>query len=187
MKITRKTVLWYSVFVVLLAVPVRYAIGQEFSKLGIAAPGLDLPASTSVLPSEFSAGEILREIDDPHTGDRWLLLRDQSHPAAPGRLVRVTARSKCEKRNIEESGRCAAQSPIIQKARPCPILRAGDRLIAVESSAVLDGQLEAVALGPATAGSPLYVRLKFGGTVVRAIAQAPGRVILLPAAAGEWR
>ena len=31
-----------------------------------------------------SRGEIVREIDDPHTGDRWLLVRDASHPGGPG-------------------------------------------------------------------------------------------------------
>ena len=33
---------------------------------------------------------MVREIDDPHTGDRWKLMRDPVHPEGPGRLVLVT-------------------------------------------------------------------------------------------------
>lgn len=56
-----------------------------------------------------------------------------------------------------------------------PVIRAGDLLVIEESTTVADARLEAVALGPATAGSPLNVRLKIGGKVVRAIALSPGR------------
>jgi hypothetical protein len=37
-------------------------------------------------------GEVVREIDDPHTGDRWLLKRNDQAPGGPGRLVLVAAR-----------------------------------------------------------------------------------------------
>jgi hypothetical protein len=40
-----------------------------------------------VAPGEQVSGEIVREIDDPHTGDRWLLLRNAEAPGGPGRLV----------------------------------------------------------------------------------------------------
>jgi hypothetical protein len=35
--------------------------------------------------------EIVREIDDPHSGDRWLLIRNARVPGGPGRLVLVSA------------------------------------------------------------------------------------------------
>ncbi len=187
MKIPRKAAIWCWSFVVLLALPVRHASGQLYSKLGIVAREQDLQASTYVSPGKFAVSEILRVIDDPHTGNRWLLLRDMSHPAAPGQLVRVPARFSKENSSVEENGPVPAQSPVIQEARLIPILRAGDRLIAIESSAVLDERLEAIALGPAVAGSPLQVRLKIRGTIVRAIAQAPGLVVLVPTADRIWR
>jgi flagella basal body P-ring formation protein FlgA len=56
-----------------------------------------------------------------------------------------------------------------------PVIRAGERLIVEESTAVVDARLEAVALGPAAIGSPLNVKLAIGGKVVRAVALAPGR------------
>jgi hypothetical protein len=46
---------------------------------------LSLPApSPSAQPA---SGEVVREIDDPHNGDRWLLLNDPSRPGGPGRMV----------------------------------------------------------------------------------------------------
>jgi hypothetical protein len=63
-------------------------------------------------------------------------------------------------------------------ALPAPILHSGDRLIVDEHTAVVDAQLEAVAMGPAAAGGSLNVRLAIGGRVVRAVATAPGRAVL---------
>ena len=41
-----------------------------------------------------------------------------------------------------------------------------------------DSRLEAVALSPATVGSPFNVRLTMGGRIVRAVALGPGRAVL---------
>jgi len=38
-------------------------------------------------PGQGVPGEIVRELDDPHTGDRWLLVRNDQFPGGPGRLV----------------------------------------------------------------------------------------------------
>jgi hypothetical protein len=59
-----------------------------------------------------------------------------------------------------------------------PVIRAGERLIVEESTPVVEARLEAVSLGPAAVGSPLDVRLKVGGKVVRAVALGPGRAAL---------
>jgi hypothetical protein len=109
------------------------------------------------------AGEIVREIDDPHTGAHWMLMRDPDHPAGPGRLVLAAGTH-----NDLRSGH-----PEVEPLRP--VIRAGDRLVVEENTAVVESRLEAVALGPAVIGSPLDVRLKIGGKVIRAVALGPGR------------
>src|ERR1035438_5187951 len=108
-------------------------------------------------------GAVVREIDDPHTGTRWLLMRDMSHPGGPGRLVQA-----------EDAGNRAAQNkPEIEPyhAKFRPVLRAGDRLVVEENTPRVEARFEAVALGPAALGSVLAVRLTLGGKVVRAVAQ----------------
>jgi len=117
-------------------------------------------------------GEVVREIDDPHTGDRWLLVRDRSHPGGPGRLVLVAGVRIGARRDR------AAVEPSPVELRP--VIRAGERLIVEENTPVVEARLEAVALGPAVIGSPLDVRLRIGGRVVRAVALAPGRASLQP-------
>lgn len=112
-------------------------------------------------------GEIVREIDDPHTGARWLLVRDSTHPGGPGRLMLV--------RGLREGVRSG--EPGIEPF--LPVIHAGDRLIVEEHTAVVEARLEAVALGPAVVGSPLDARLKIGGNVVRIVALAPGRAAFL--------
>jgi hypothetical protein len=132
--------------------------------------GASYPQPQNLVSSgmELSQCEIVREIDDPHTGGRWLLARDPVHPGGPGRLVlaggvRIT---------VPRPG-----APIVEP--PHPVIHAGDRLVVEENTTVVEARLEAVALGPAAIGSPLDVRLKIGGTVVRAVALAPGRAAFL--------
>jgi hypothetical protein len=119
-----------------------------------------------------ASGEIVREIDDPHTGNRWLLMRDPSHPGGPGRLVAVEST-----RNQAQQDK-AGSAPSRQELRR--VIHAGERLIVEESTAVVEARLEAVALGPAVIGSPLDVRLRIGCKVMRAVALAPGRASLQP-------
>jgi len=114
-----------------------------------------------------AAAQIVREIDDPPTGRRWVLERDPSRPGGPGRLVPVDQRLGGAPRKT-----VAAE----------PVIRPGDHIIVEQNTRILDARLEAVALNPAAAGSPLQVRLVIGGRVVHALALGPGRAQLVPGA-----
>ena len=139
------------------------------------APGFRFLVSAPVRNQDSAApaGQLLREIDDPHNGNRWLLTSDESHPGGPGLLTLVaTAR-------INAAGNPAAPGRPTQTATeaeiPAPIIRSGDRVIIEENTPVVEARLEEVAMGPALAGAPFIVRLSIGGKVVRAVAIAPGR------------
>lgn len=170
------------------------ALGQSNRRLlmKVSAP-LNRTAS-GVLEGQ-PGGEVVREIDDPHNGDRWLLFRDNENPGGPGRLVRVqagfagrylTADAAVVPRRLEvtpaevSGGVPVASGPAagIPDA-PLPVIRTGDHLMLEENTAVVEAHLEAVAMGPALAGSPFSVRLKIGGKVVRAVALGPGRAAFL--------
>lgn len=129
-----------------------------------------IPVSSAV--QGRAQGEVVREIDDPHTGDRWLLTRNDRYPGGPGRLVLVAAR-----RNMQGGAPGGAADGA---ALLVPVIRSGDRLIVEEHTARVDAVLEARALAPAAAGAALDVRLTMGGHVVRAVALAPGRAALQP-------
>jgi hypothetical protein len=131
----------------------------------IASPALDGPQQ---------AGEAVREIDDPHTGARWLLVRNPEHPGGPGRLVLVEGVRNQPRQNKAGAGP--------SQAEPRTVIRAGERLIVEESTPVVEARLEAVALGPAVTGSVLEARLRIGGRVVHAVALGPGRAALEPQA-----
>ena len=133
-----------------------------------------------VSSSEPTATQVVREIDDPHTGNRWLLLRDGAHPGGPGRLVLVP---KLVPRTETKQAETAAdrQKSALAEVTPGefhPIIRAGDKLIVEEHTAVIDTYLEAVALGPAVAGAVFGVRLKLGGKMMQAVALGPGRAAM---------
>jgi len=151
--------------VVLLAFSVSPGYGQAVRAIGPYA-GMVVSSPRVALP-DVNAGEIVREIGDPHTGDRWLLLRDSRHPGGPGLLLLVAA-----VRTGPRQGAQGAQTPV-------PLIHAGDRVTVEEHTAVVDAHLEAVAMGPALLGSEFNVRLTMGGTVARAIALAPGRAAFL--------
>jgi hypothetical protein len=127
--------------------------------------------SSPGLAQSQAGGEIVREIDDPHSGARWLLMRSSDHPGGPGLLVLVESG-----RNPVRQGQAAVEPLEVLR----PVIRAGERLIVEENTPVVEARLEAVALGPAVAGSVLDARLKIGGRVVRAVALGPGRAELQP-------
>lgn len=141
---------------------------------GLTQAGVQRAARGERVTGNQVSGEIVREIDDPHTGDRWLLLRNDHVPGGPGRLVLVAVT-----RNSSGSAtlRTAGQA---REAQFLPVIRAGDRLIVEEHTARVDAVLEARALNPAAPGSAFNVRLMIGGNVVRAIALGPGRAALQP-------
>jgi hypothetical protein len=133
-------------------------------------PAPDLPRATE---------EMVREIDDPATGDRWLLERGSGHPGGPGRMVLEghARMANASSKPGNEAWRGGADAAPVS---PAPIIRAGDRLIVEEHSAVVDAFLLAIALGPAPEGSEFWVRLSIGGRRVRALAIAAGRATLIP-------
>jgi hypothetical protein len=139
-----------------------------------ANPGPSIPISSprEASNSVLAHGQIVREIDDPSSGARWLLVREMEHPGGPGRLVEVFP--------AQSSGRRIEAAASVAQPVPRPAIRAGDRLIVEENTAVVEARLEAVALGPAAVGSELGVRLKIGGKVLRAVALGPGRAAFKP-------
>ncbi len=116
-------------------------------------------------------GEVLREIDDPHSGDCWLLFRDPSHPGGPGRLVLAPQQASSWRGSAEGHPRSMQRMPVI---------RAGDALIVEEHTAVVDARLAAVAVSAAASGGELRARLKIGGKVVRVVALSPGLAVFAP-------
>jgi len=155
---------------VVLAAAALSAHGQ--GARGISASGT-VPAHPVLLAAtvpEPVYGETVREIDDPHTGDRWLLLCDTTHPGGPGRLV-LLGRQGNDARHERPGG----SEPASAQAKLTPVIHAGERLIVEEDTAVVSSRLEAVALGPAAIGSAFVVRLKIGGKLLQAVALAPGR------------
>jgi hypothetical protein len=134
-------------------------------------PSTSQIVAAGISVSQQIADPVVREIDDPHSGAHWLLMRDRNHPAGPGRLVLVAA-----DRQAGQGGQGSTIRTTSTELIPLrPVIRAGDRLIVEENTAVIEARLEAVALGPATLGSTFDVRLKLGGKVARAVALAPGR------------
>jgi hypothetical protein len=128
----------------------------------------------TIVFAQMPANPAIREIDDPHSGMRWVLVKDSEHPGGPGRLVQV---------NAEGPAGFALNVPGPKVA--APVIRAGDRIVVEEHTDVADAVLEAVALAPAVELGQLRARLTIGCRVVRVIAIAPGRARL--SAAGEER
>jgi hypothetical protein len=156
----------FALFCAAMALP---GYGQAGAQAG---SGLQVMES-SAAPAQ---SEVLREIDDPSTGDRWLLMRDGKNPGGPGRLVRMAA-------HPGEPGRASWHSePQIDAARLLPVIHAGEHLVVEEHTAVADAYLEAQAMNPAAPGATFAARLAIGGRVVRAIALGPGRAALQPEA-----
>jgi len=144
---------------------------------GASSSGLRMRVAVDAPPP----GQILRVLDDPHTGNRWLLFTDPTHPGGPGRLVRIPGSPGASILASTPATTSSAAENLDQTLRP--IIRAGDQILVEEHTPVVEARLEAVALGPATKGAFLAARLQIGGHVVRVLAVAPGRAEL--AAEGE--
>ncbi len=150
----------------LLVAPVVGTCAQTPGNVAAAPETLHVVAATPGTALD-SDGQVLRRIEDPSTGDLWLLLRDPGRPAGPGRLV--LARQRTDTHEAMPGG--AAQ---LLTAKKRPVIQTGDALTVEEHTAVVDARLEAVALEPAAKGAHFKVRLKIGGKVVRVVAISPG-------------
>jgi hypothetical protein len=157
---------------VLLAPGVRAQVGSH-----------EIPAGDQRIADESDglaeSGRLLREIDDPNSGTRWLLRRDKTNPGGPGRLEMASPGT------APRPLRGQAKARLVAPTGPEPVIRPGDKLVVEEHSATTDAYLEGMALGSAGPGSALNVRLSIGWRVVRVMAVAPGRAAL--AAAMEAR
>ncbi|MGP8251295.1 MAG: hypothetical protein ACLQHF_04625 [Terracidiphilus sp.] len=139
------------------------------------APAAELTLTSSLHPGLRE--ELVREIDDPATGDRWLLERDAQHPGGPGRMVLI-GRGKASP--VPAGTSLGSVRSVFETGAPAALIHAGEPLIVEEHTSLLDAVLEAIALTPAAEGGTLRVRLSIGGRVVRAVAVARGRALLSP-------
>ena len=116
--------------------------------------------------------EITREIDDPSSGGHWLLVQNADHPGGPGRLFLVNRDAPSELPAI--LGHYPPARALV------PVIRAGDALIVEEHTKVVDARFEGIALGPARTGETFRIRVRLGGTVLRAVATGSGHAVLEP-------
>ena len=151
---------------ILIAARAWFACSQQIPDAATVPPHVELKTGSSSLAAMPAAGDVQREIDDPHLGNRWLLMRDPNRPGGPGILFQAAA------------GQIAA--PAQTKSVVLPVIRVGDRLIVEENTQLVEARLEAVALSPAQPGSAFNVRLVAGGKIVRAVALGPGRAAFAP-------
>lgn len=150
----------------LVLAPLACACAQTTSSAVAAPDTLCVVAATPETALDVK-DEVLRQIEDPTTGDLWLLVRNASRPGGPGRLVLARQRSGTQRLTVN-----GAWQPLQAGIRP--VIRTGDTVAVEEHTAVLDVQLEATALEPAVRGAVFKARLKIGGNVVRVMAIAPG-------------
>jgi hypothetical protein len=115
----------------------------------------------------------VRVIQDPHTSLCWLLERDPARSGGPGRMVLLGQQERSQSNSISIAKANTKNFTKIN-ASIFPVIRSGDRLILEKNSAIVEARLEAFALGSATAGAELNVRLAIGGRILRARAIAPG-------------
>lgn len=136
-----------------------------------------LPARGQAATREKSLSRVVSEIDDLHSGNRWILSKAPDHPGGPGRMTRVSNLRAFGAEGVKGDGRIPdASSP----ATPLPwVIRSGDRLIVEEHSAVVEGRLDAIALGSAACGGSFKARLEIGGRVVEVVALGAGRAALV--------
>jgi len=110
---------------------------------------------------------LVKVIDDPSTGARWLLYEDTGHPSWPARLVAAPPEQATKSQNALRREASADGARVA--------IHAGDRLTVEEHTPVADSKLSAVALGQARKGEELEVRLEIGGRVVKAVAEGTGQ------------
>jgi len=139
-------------------------------------------AAAEVQPS----GEMVRALFDPGTGNCWVLKREEGLPGGPGRWVRTGSMGDACRAADRGADAAGARQARGSTSKGPPLIRAGERMVVEEKTAVLEVRLEAVALEPGWPGAEIGVRLAIGGKRVRAMVLGPGRARLLPGK-GLWR
>lgn len=158
-------------------IPLRFAVCERSALLLLTCSIATVPAhaQNSTMPMELrlsgspNLATISREIDDPASGARWLLVRSGIRPGGPGRLVLVGDPDL-------PAPDSHLQIPVTHSL--VPVIRAGDALLLEEHTAAVDLEFEAIALGPARIGNRLRVRLELGGRMVNATATSCGHATL---------
>jgi hypothetical protein len=157
----------------LIVIAVMALMNGVLTVRGQTAESASPKASLVIEPAAFARDELVREIDDPSTGARWLLLRDDANPVGPGRLVLIAG--------LEKGFFTGLPPETLEPDRAArPLIQKGDALIVEEHSPIVDARLEAVALSSAIVGGEFQARLKIGGKLVRVVAMAAGRGALAP-------
>ena len=112
----------------------------------------------------------------------WFLLHGEN-PGQPGKWLQAPP-AQCQNGQRNPFTGASGSSPALSQTRSYWAIRGGDQILVEGHSASADAYLHAEALDPARPGEGFRARLMFG-TVVRVIAQGPGRALLTPAAGGR--
>ena len=159
-------------------------LAQAFVLLGCALVRLQAqsPAALAELPTSraLDPGAIVREIDDPSSHARWVLVRGSGQRGGPGQMLQVVPQSGSAALSVSGSVPRFVIGSVPTPGSYIPVIRAGDALALEEHTGVADIRLEGIALGPARLGAVLRAKLKVGGRIVRAVATGPGRATLAP-------
>ncbi|MFZ0395609.1 MAG: hypothetical protein WCF17_22775 [Terracidiphilus sp.] len=154
-----------------LALAVSAGVWAHLAVAQQGRPAVTPLAVVTTVEPELAAGAVFKEIDDPGSGLRWMLVEDPAHLGGPGRLVSL--------RPGESKALTPKSAARVVKANP--VIHAGEAVQVEEHTAVVDASLQAVALDSAIPGGMLRVRLRIGGRVLKARALAVGRAALEPA------
>ncbi|UWZ82933.1 hypothetical protein [Occallatibacter riparius] len=133
--------------------------------------GMAMLAQAPAATQKAAGPGAVREIDDPHLGERWLLVKDAEHPGGPGRLVPLGP-------GVHGLRTLTGSAELVE----APVIHAGDRIVVEKHTERLDAVLEAVALGSAVEQGWFHARLRIGGRVVPVVAVRAGHA-MLPAVA----
>jgi hypothetical protein len=166
--------LWTVGLGALLALPALGQVEKNSPAESTAATNFLRQSSAEVERIASDAEPAEREIDDPATGDRWILMRDAAHPEGPGRIALIAP----ERTENRFAGARGAGTESASSFLPVLVIHGGDKIIVEEHTTVVDARLEAVALGPAAQGNAFRVRLNIGGKIILAVATAPGQAVV---------
>src|ERR1035438_9960896 len=103
-----------------LAVLVQVAGGAQ------APPRTLLSSPVSAQSGHPVAGRVVREIDDPHSGNHWLLIDDPNSPGGPGRMI-LSSTVPADGVQSMPDGATAAGQPQAIRTQPMPVIHSGDR------------------------------------------------------------